>query len=114
MVGCGGFGAVNAGAAIMVRAAAKEPAIVALANAFLEFIAIILSRGLSDVVFRWREHGLRHRLAGESGGRVQANPAARATGGLLFRLPPTSPRFRHRNLSLRPPLVPNTCAANRA
>src|SRR5258708_28297866 len=50
MVGWGGFGAANAGAAIMVRAAAKEPAIVALANAFLEFIAIILSRGLSDVV----------------------------------------------------------------
>src|SRR5258705_13907857 len=40
MVGCGGFGAANAGAAIMVRAAAKEPAIVALAKAFLEFIAV--------------------------------------------------------------------------
>src|SRR6266436_6279503 len=40
MVGCGGFGAANAGAAIMVRAAAKEPAIVALAKAFLEFIGV--------------------------------------------------------------------------
>src|SRR5260370_6035147 len=113
MVGCGGFGAVNAGAAIMVRAAAKEPAIVALANAFLEFIAIILSRGLSDVVFRRREHGLRHRLAGESRGRVQANPDASVTGVLLFRLQTTSSPFRHRNPSLQHSLVPNTWASNR-
>src|SRR6266481_6590103 len=69
MVGCGGFGAANAGAAIMVRAAAKEPAIVALAKTFLEFMAIILFPGLADVVFRWCGHGLHHRLAGESGGR---------------------------------------------
>jgi hypothetical protein len=40
MVGCGGFGAANAGAAIIVRAAAKEPAIVALAIAFLEFMGV--------------------------------------------------------------------------
>src|SRR5258708_11705792 len=99
MVGWGGFGAANAGAAIMVRAAAKEPAIVALANAFLEFIAIILSRGLSDVVFRWREHGLRHRLTEEYGGRVQANPAASVTGVLLFRLRPPSSRVPERNRS---------------
>jgi hypothetical protein len=38
MVGCGGFGAANAGAAIIVSAAAKEPAIVALAITFLEFM----------------------------------------------------------------------------
>src|SRR5258705_4263475 len=44
MVGCGGFGAANAGAAIMVRAAAKEPAIVAFAKTFLEFMEVILSR----------------------------------------------------------------------
>jgi hypothetical protein len=45
MVGCGGFGAsANTGVAIMVRAAAKEPAMVALATAFLEFMEIILSR----------------------------------------------------------------------
>src|SRR5260370_23168502 len=43
MVGCGGFGAANAGAAIMVRAAAKEPAMVALAKTFLEFMGAILS-----------------------------------------------------------------------
>src|SRR5882672_6936967 len=40
MVGCGGFGAANAGAAIIARAAAKEPAIVALAIVFLEFIGV--------------------------------------------------------------------------
>jgi hypothetical protein len=40
MVGCGGFGAANAGAVIMVRAAAKEPTIVALAITFLEFIGV--------------------------------------------------------------------------
>src|SRR5258708_36814639 len=108
MVGWGGFGAANAGAAIMVRAAAKEPAIVALANAFLEFIAIILSRGLSDVVFRRREHGLRHRLSGESGGRVQANPDARFKGVRLFRLRPTSPHFRDRNPPFHNSLGPNT------
>src|SRR5260370_5233467 len=113
MVGWGGFGAANAGAAIMVRAGAKEPAIVALANAFLEFIAIILSRGLSDVVFRWREHGLRHRLAGESGGRVQANPDASVTGVLLFRLRPTSSRFRDLNLSLPHSFGPTTWDSNR-
>ena len=44
MVGCGGFGAAKAGAAIMVSAAAKEPAMVALAKAFLEVMAVILSR----------------------------------------------------------------------
>src|ERR1700730_7401702 len=38
MVRCCGVGAANAGAAIIVRAAAKEPAIVALAIAFLEFM----------------------------------------------------------------------------
>jgi hypothetical protein len=38
MVGCGGFGAAKAGAAIMVNAAAKEPAIVALAKTLLELI----------------------------------------------------------------------------
>src|SRR5260370_5022804 len=113
MVGWGGFGAANAGAAIMVRAAAKEPAIVALANAFWEFIAIIVSRGLSDVVFRWREHRFRQRLAGESGGRVQGNPDARVTGVLLFRLRPTSSRFRDRNRSLQHSLGPNTWDANR-
>jgi hypothetical protein len=44
MVGCGGFGpAANAGAAIMVRAAANEPAMVEFARAFLAFMAIILS-----------------------------------------------------------------------
>src|SRR5260370_24980426 len=113
MVGCGGFGAVNAGAAMMVRAAAKEPAIVTLAHAFFEFIAIILSRGLLDVVFRWREHGLRYRLAGESGGRVQGNPDASVTGVLLFRLRPTSSRFRDRNRSLQHSLGPNTWDSNR-
>ena len=44
MVGWGGFGAAKAGAAIMVRAAAKEPAMVALAKAFLELMEVILSR----------------------------------------------------------------------
>ena len=43
MVGCGGFGPANTGAAIMVRAAAKEPAIVALAMTLFEFIGVILS-----------------------------------------------------------------------
>jgi hypothetical protein len=40
MVGCGGFGAAKAGAAIMVSAAAKEPAMVALARTFLEFMGV--------------------------------------------------------------------------
>src|SRR5258705_6514849 len=44
MVGCGGFGPANAGVMIIVRAAAKEPAIVALAMMlFEEFIGVILS-----------------------------------------------------------------------
>src|SRR6266404_2695451 len=38
MVGCGGFGAAKTGVASMVRAAAKEPAIVALAKTFFEFM----------------------------------------------------------------------------
>jgi hypothetical protein len=38
MVGCGGFGAANAGALIIARAAAKEPAMVALLMAFLGFM----------------------------------------------------------------------------
>jgi hypothetical protein len=43
MVGCGGFGAANTGVAIMERAAAKDPAIVALAKTFFEFMGVILS-----------------------------------------------------------------------
>src|SRR6266446_186121 len=44
MVGCGGFGPANTGVMIIVRAAAKEPAIVALAMMLFEFIGVILSR----------------------------------------------------------------------
>jgi hypothetical protein len=38
MVGCGGFGAATAAVAIMVKAAAKEPAIVAAVMTLLEFM----------------------------------------------------------------------------
>jgi hypothetical protein len=38
MVGCGGFGAADDGAAIMARAVAREPAIVALVKMFLKFM----------------------------------------------------------------------------
>src|SRR5271154_4617682 len=98
MVGCGGFGAANAGAAIMVRAAAKEPAIVALAKTFLEFMAIILFRGWQTWCAGWCEHGLHHRLAGESGGRG-SRTRRRCYGRPAVRLRPPTSRYRVRNES---------------
>jgi hypothetical protein len=71
MVGCGGFGAANAGAVIMVRAAAKEPAIVALAITFLEFIGVSFP-GNIGVAGRRNRHSFHHRRVEESDdGRAQ-------------------------------------------
>ena len=47
MVGCGGFGAANAGGVTMVNAAAKEPAIVAVVKTFLELIGFPFQRRLA-------------------------------------------------------------------
>jgi hypothetical protein len=69
MVGCGGFGAANTGVAAMVRAAAKEPAIVAVAMALFEFI------GRSPKIRMLRSRVSTQRRAG--GG--PENPAARNT-----------------------------------
>jgi hypothetical protein len=83
MVGCGGFGAANAGAVIIVRAAAKEPAIVALAKAFFEFMGVILSPEYRALRRPRHEHSFNQRSAGESGdSRVQSNPVEDGTSGM--------------------------------
>ena len=51
MVGCGGFGAAKAGAAIMVRAAAKEPAIVAFLKARVA-LPLFFERALIEITPR--------------------------------------------------------------
>src|SRR6266403_1907572 len=83
MVGCGGFGAAKTGVAIMVRAAAKEPAIVALAKTFFEFMGeVSFPRNTGRCGDRRHEHSFNHRSAGESGdSRVQSNPVKDVTSG---------------------------------
>jgi len=51
MVGCGGLGPANTGVAIIVRAAAKEPAIVAVAMTLFEFMGRSFPK-TSDVAVR--------------------------------------------------------------
>jgi hypothetical protein len=83
MVGCGGFGAANTGVAIMERAAANDPAIVALAKTFFEFMGVILSPEYRALRGPRHEYSFNHRPAGESGdSRVQSNPVQDVTGGM--------------------------------
>src|SRR5258708_30770568 len=83
MVGCGGFGAAKTGVAIMVRAAAKEPAIVALVKTFFEFMGeVSFPRNTGRCGDRRHEHSFNHRSAGASGdSRVQSNPVKNVTSG---------------------------------
>src|SRR3954452_9602753 len=83
MVGCGGFGAANAGAATMVSAAAKEPAIVVLAMMVFELIGNILPHIRPRD--RRRQHGLRYRVAGEAGeGRATRMQVLRTPRSLSY------------------------------
>jgi len=66
MPGCGGFGAANTGEAIIVRAAAKELAIVAAEMTFFDFIRAILSGNRNyELIAKSSKPDLRR--AGESG-----------------------------------------------
>src|ERR1700675_1607562 len=90
MVGCGGFGAANAGAAIIVSAAAKEPAIVALAITFLEFMGVSFPGNIRRCGSTRRS--FHHRLAEESDdGGARSNPSVDVTPvALLHYRPPPS------------------------
>src|SRR6266702_860450 len=99
MVGCGGFGAANAGAAIMVRAAAKEPAIVALAKAFLEFIGV----SFPWKVGRYGSTTWTHRRSVEAAddGRAHGGPSIAVTHVPAVELPVTPSQSRDGNRILQ-------------
>src|SRR5260370_16579590 len=91
MVGCGGFGAANAGAAIIVRAAAKEPAIVAFAIVLLEFMGASFPGNIRRCGSTAWTH---HRFAEESDdGGACCNPCVDVTHLALlhYRPPPPNP-----------------------
>src|SRR5476649_2014256 len=83
MVGCGGFGAAKAGAAIMERAAAKEPAMVALVNALLEFMGVILIPEISGIAGR--------RRGARAGLKANPDPDVTSVTLLYYRLRPHNP-----------------------
>src|ERR1700678_320910 len=102
MVGCGGFGPANTGAAIMVRAAASEPAILALTVTFLEFIGIFLYRP-----YWTRDHAEQNTAPPSACRTIQRAEGSDtdATCLALFKLPPTRSRSREQD-------APSTIARN--
>jgi len=77
MVGCGGFDPATAGAAIMARAAANEPAIPAGEMALLEFIGDPFQKRRRDLRNRYLSRAFR---TSEESGNVQTYSKS---GGLL-------------------------------